>query len=291
YVLSLDTDDPNLSEYEKVFIADKNGKVVRELHRLKQFQYGLLAYEKVALAEMYVDDSWLAAGNKMGVDSSKNNLVVKNKETAKKDTVKKDVVVAKNTKKDTLNKEKLVKKIIAKDTLKKDVVVKKIISKDTVKKVVVVKKIVSKDTVKKVIANNKKDCSERLYVPVQRPATDTLLFMQKIPFTYASWYLNPESFVLLDEVVVKMKSDNQIKLVLNSHSDSRGDDKMNLKISEFRAKSIQNYLIKKGVDKNKIQINCFGEMQMVSPCCDGSSCSEEMHALNRRAELELVKSK
>ena len=292
YILSLDTDDPNLSEYEKVFIADKNGKVVRELHRLKQFQYHILSYEKVVLAEMYVDDSWLnepivsldkkntktdtLVSNKGKTDNKTQNNVENKKDTSK------NVVVLK---KDTTSNKAVTKK----DTIKKELEVKKKIIKDTtVKKIVVKNEIPKKEKpVNKVV----KDCSERLYVKPVMSATDTVIITEKIYFLYSSWYIQPKYIPVLNEFLLKLQSDPDLILLVNSHSDSRGGDAENQQISDIRGKAVLNYLVKKGADKSRIKVTSFGEMQLIEPCCDGNPCNEEMHALNRRAELELVKSK
>ena len=272
YILSLDTDDPNLSEYEKVFIADKNGKVVRELHRLKQFQYNILAYEKVVLAEMYVDDSW------MNDAIAADNKTIKNRDTIKKDIIKKEII-----KRDTVKKEVVKNEIVKRDTVKKELVKKDVVKRDTAKK-----EVVKKDAL---LINPPKDCAERLYVAPVRSASDTMVFSEKILFPYASWYLQGKNYALLDEIILKIKSDSDLRVLINSHADSRGGDLQNQQVSEYRASVIVNYLLKKGVVKNRIETRCFGETQMIAPCCDGSKCTEEMHAMNRRAEIELVKKK
>ncbi|MFN5181437.1 MAG: OmpA family protein [Bacteroidota bacterium] len=276
YILSLDTDDPNLSEYEKVFIADKNGKVVKELNRLKQFQYNILAYEKVVLAEMYVDDSW-------------SNIEINNKKNTKVDTSKN---LSFEKEKTPVNNTSNIKNTNKNDSSKVVVVKKDIIKRDSLKKIIVKKDPVKKDTLNRVvIAKKTKDCSERLYVPPVKSNLDTVIFTDKLFFSYATWYLEQKNTVILDKIYSLMQSDSKLELLISSHSDSRGGDFENNRISELRAQTIQKYLLKKGINKDRIQTKSFGEMQLISPCCDGSPCNEEMHALNRRAELEIFKKK
>jgi outer membrane protein OmpA-like peptidoglycan-associated protein len=74
YMLSMDVDDPSISSFEKIYIADKKGKIVKELRRKNNFKYTLLAADKKNLTEMYVDDPWLEV------------LDLKNK-TEKKDSI------------------------------------------------------------------------------------------------------------------------------------------------------------------------------------------------------------
>jgi outer membrane protein OmpA-like peptidoglycan-associated protein/tetratricopeptide (TPR) repeat protein len=59
YMISFDTDDPSLSSFDKVYVADKKGKIIKELKRLNQFKYKILAADKTQLGELFIDDPWL----------------------------------------------------------------------------------------------------------------------------------------------------------------------------------------------------------------------------------------
>ncbi len=71
-----------------------------------------------------------------------------------------------------------------------------------------------------------------------------------------------------------------------SHTDSRGSDRYNLNLSDRRAKATVQYLISKGIAKNRISGKGFGETEPKVKC---ENCTEEEHAQNRRSEFLIVK--
>ncbi|MNE76622.1 Outer membrane protein A precursor [compost metagenome] len=84
-----------------------------------------------------------------------------------------------------------------------------------------------------------------------------------------------------------MSQNDKLVIFAKSHTDSRGDAKYNLDLSERRAKSTVQYVISKGIDGSRISGNGFGESQLKVDC--KNKCSEEEHAINRRSEFMIVK--
>ncbi len=76
---------------------------------------------------------------------------------------------------------------------------------------------------------------------------------------------------------------------IRSHTDSRGTDKSNKKLSQSRADFISNYLKLLGVNGDQITSMGLGETLLLNHCIDGAPCTEEEHASNRRTELILKK--
>jgi len=64
--------------------------------------------------------------------------------------------------------------------------------------------------------------------------------------------------------------------------------KRNLNLSKRRAKSVKQYLIKKGISKDRITAKGYGESNLVNNCVDLTPCSEEEHQLNRRTEFRVI---
>ena len=71
-----------------------------------------------------------------------------------------------------------------------------------------------------------------------------------------------------------------------SHTDNRGADNYNLRLSDRRAKSTVQYIVSKGIAKNRITGSGMGETQPKVACTE---CTEEEHAQNRRSEFLIVK--
>jgi peptidoglycan-associated lipoprotein len=93
----------------------------------------------------------------------------------------------------------------------------------------------------------------------------------------------------LDKIVAIMKENPTIWIVLGSHTDSRGKDQYNQWLSQSRANSAVQYIIDRGVEKNRITAKGYGESKHVNECANGVKCSEEAHQLNRRTEFTIVK--
>ena len=80
-----------------------------------------------------------------------------------------------------------------------------------------------------------------------------------------------------------------IEIELSSHTDSRGDNRYNNKLSQRRAESALQYLINKGISGNRISAIGYGEMKLLNKCTDGTNCLENAHQLNRRTEVKIIR--
>lgn len=112
-----------------------------------------------------------------------------------------------------------------------------------------------------------------------------------IVYEFDSPKLTEESKRIIDEYIYDVLVDNpEIKIRINSHTDSKGSDTYNQKLSEARAKSVVDYLINvKGIDKNRLSSKGYGESMPVAPNTkpDGSD-NPEGRAKNRRTDFEVV---
>ena len=76
---------------------------------------------------------------------------------------------------------------------------------------------------------------------------------------------------------------------IESHTDSRGGDRYNMKLSDRRAKSTRDYIISRGIDASRIESAIgYGETQLLNKCSNGVKCTEEEHQLNRRSYFYIV---
>ena len=71
--------------------------------------------------------------------------------------------------------------------------------------------------------------------------------------------LRPESMVALDKLVETLNDNPNVTIELGSHTDSRASDQYNLDLSERRAKSVVNYLIEKGIARDRLVAKGYGE--------------------------------
>lgn len=99
--------------------------------------------------------------------------------------------------------------------------------------------------------------------------------------------LRPESKLALDKLADFLIK-NDLKIELSSHTDARGSDVYNMKLSQARAQSCVDYLITKGVKKAKIIAKGYGETQLINRCKNNVTCPEELHQDNRRTEVKIL---
>lgn len=99
--------------------------------------------------------------------------------------------------------------------------------------------------------------------------------------------LRPESMLALDKLadfIIK----NEVKIELSSHTDARGSDAYNMKLSQARAQSCVDYLISKGVKKSQMIAKGYGETKLINRCKNNVTCPEELHQENRRTEVKIL---
>lgn len=124
--------------------------------------------------------------------------------------------------------------------------------------------------------------------------TDIGLNVNPIYFDYNKWNIRPDAAKELDKIVKIMKENPGIKIELGSHTDSRGRDDYNIKLSDQRAKASARYIISKGIAANRISGKGYGETQLkvsdeVINAMKTWEEKEAGHQLNRRTEFLIVK--
>jgi outer membrane protein OmpA-like peptidoglycan-associated protein len=114
------------------------------------------------------------------------------------------------------------------------------------------------------------------------------LKLERVHFDVGSAAIRKEAAQDLDELVQIMLEYPTLEIALSAHTDSRGGNAANLQLSERRARSVENYLIDKGISRSRVQSKGFGENQLVNGCSDGVNCSDAQHQENRRVEAKIV---
>lgn len=122
------------------------------------------------------------------------------------------------------------------------------------------------------------------FLSTPKLAVPKIFVLESVQFPFNSAALTTTSQTQLDNVVRVMQEYPKTKIEVNGHTDSRGEDALNLVLSQNRANAVQAYLIAKGISAGRI-INAvgFGE---TSPISDNDS--EEGMQENRRSEIVVV---
>lgn len=117
-----------------------------------------------------------------------------------------------------------------------------------------------------------------------------LLSANVLPIFYetASARITPASKKIIDETLLPLLKSKPISIELMSHTDSRGNDDYNMSLSQQRANSVVNYLVSKGVSRNRLSAKGYGETRLVNRCSNGVDCSKSEHQKNRRTEFRIL---
>ena len=112
--------------------------------------------------------------------------------------------------------------------------------------------------------------------------------IKEIKFDYNKANIRPDAEVELTKIVEVMREYPKMKIDIRSHTDSRGADSYNLKLSDRRAKATLEWIVKQGIDRKRLKAKGYGETRLVNRCSNGVPCTDEEHQENRRSEFIVI---
>lgn len=123
---------------------------------------------------------------------------------------------------------------------------------------------------------------------VEKVKVGQTFVLKNIFYDFDKWDILPESKIELDKLVEIMNENPEWKVELGSHTDCRGSDSYNEKLSQKRSDSAVGYIINAGISKDRIIAKGYGESMLVNRCDDGVECTEAEHRANRRTEFKIL---
>ena len=96
--------------------------------------------------------------------------------------------------------------------------------------------------------------------------------------------IRESSLPLLDEAATRLKEHAELHVIVEGHSDSKGSEAFNQKLSLRRAAAVRDYLVGLGISSDRILVVGKGASQPVA-----TNATREGRALNRRVELVVYK--
>lgn len=124
---------------------------------------------------------------------------------------------------------------------------------------------------------------------VKKERGQEMIIVNPIFFDYNKWDITPQASTELDRVVFAMQKFPNLRIKIESHTDSRGKDAYNMKLSDNRAKATQTYIVSKGINAERIEsASGYGESRPVNKCTNGVKCTEEEYSKNRRSEFIII---
>lgn len=112
---------------------------------------------------------------------------------------------------------------------------------------------------------------------------NTSFILNNIFFGFDSANVKKESELELERVIVLMNENPTMKVEISAHTDDKGSDVYNNRLSQARAEAVVNYLVSKGVVKERLTAKGYGKIQPSVP-----NDSDENRAKNRRVEFKVM---
>jgi outer membrane protein OmpA-like peptidoglycan-associated protein len=119
-------------------------------------------------------------------------------------------------------------------------------------------------------------------VKAQPVVKKTIAISDRVQFRSNSARLLRRSHDVLDEVVDVLKKNPTLHIEIQGHTDDRGSTRHNEKLSTARAKAVRRYLMRKGIDGDRLSIKGYGPHQ---PLADNTTTRGRTQ--NRRVEFQI----
>jgi outer membrane protein OmpA-like peptidoglycan-associated protein len=134
---------------------------------------------------------------------------------------------------------------------------------------------------------------------LKKPVTDTTFYtslnlepvfvgktfrVDNIYYDLDKWDIRTDAAFELDKLIQTLIDNPLIKIELGSHTDARSSDMYNLRLSQKRAESAINYIVSKGIARERLSAKGYGESELIVK----NAKTEEEHQTNRRTEFKVL---
>ncbi|MES2544281.1 MAG: OmpA family protein [Bacteroidota bacterium] len=109
--------------------------------------------------------------------------------------------------------------------------------------------------------------------------------IKNIYFDLDKSFIRPDAAFELEKILDVLTRYPTMKIDVRSHTDCRATAEYNLALSDRRASSTVDWLVKNGIEPERLTCKGYGETQLVNKCADGVECTEEEHQANRRSQF------
>lgn len=135
--------------------------------------------------------------------------------------------------------------------------------------------------------SDKKQISENITVTKKKDEKEyeigQVIVLENIFFDFDKSVILPQSFMELKKLMDILNAYPSMRIELSGHTDSKGSDRYNMKLSEERAKAVYDYLLSKGIDEKRLSFKGYGAKRPIA-----DNATEEGRSRNRRVEFKIV---
>lgn len=120
-------------------------------------------------------------------------------------------------------------------------------------------------------------------VALKKIEIGSTIVLRNIFFDFDKATIRPESANELERLIKLLNDNPTLKIELGSHTDNKGSDDYNWKLSESRSKSVVDYLIGKGISTARLVAKGYGETKPID-----TNDTDEGRQNNRRTEFKIL---
>ncbi len=139
--------------------------------------------------------------------------------------------------------------------------------------------------------NSPKEMLQPLEAALENPENKALpndfYYENNIYYDYNKINIRQEAVPTLDSLARVMNKYPDLKIEFEGHADSRGKTKYNHYLSLKRTQSAAEYLVGKGISRNRIKTVAKGKSSLINDCTQDIYCNETAHQYNRRTVIKL----
>ena len=150
-------------------------------------------------------------------------------------------------------------------------------------------KVDFRDDIKQVSTSNvtgKEQIQDLILTPL---IIENEIVINPIFFDFDKSKIRDDAAYELENIVTIMNNHPKMIIKIEAHTDSRGRDAYNEKLSDRRAKSTRDYIISRGIATERLESAIgYGEKQLLNECSNGVKCSEAKHQENRRSKFIII---
>lgn len=126
---------------------------------------------------------------------------------------------------------------------------------------------------------------DSIYLTKEKPAFEVgeTFVMKEIYFDFDKSVILQQSYFELKKLITLLETYPKMRIEIRGHTDAKGSDSYNQRLSENRAKAVADYLLSKGINEKRIQSKGYGKSLPID-----TNDTEEGRANNRRVEFKIV---
>jgi len=127
--------------------------------------------------------------------------------------------------------------------------------------------------------------------PVEKECPLEVVSLGMIHFDFDKSVIKPEYVKILQECIDYLNTHDDVFLTIEGHTDAKGTDEYNQRLSERRAQAVYRYFINAGIPARRLMMLGYGEFRPIAPNeTPAGSDNPEGRAQNRRVQFQIVRS-